>query len=190
MDDATPPAPPTDDEVVGDASTSSGDHVDDLLAQWSAERPELDQSMLRLTARMVRLSRYLDREFSDHLSPFGLHEGEQNVLAALRRAGAPYELTPTELYRSLLVSSGAMTNRLDRLESAGLIARTPDPDDRRRIRVALTDRGREVIDDALDAHVAALAELFDGLGRAEADQLEDLLRGILRRLEEREEPER
>jgi DNA-binding MarR family transcriptional regulator len=165
------------------------DHVDGLLVQWARERPELDLSILRLTARMVRLSRYLDREGSDHLAPFGLHEGEQNVLAALRRAGEPYELTPTELYRSLLVSSGAMTNRLDRLESAGLIVRTPDPDDRRRIRVGLTDRGRDVIDAALDTHVAALGEMFDGLTDDDADTLERLLRGILRRLEDREQRE-
>jgi DNA-binding MarR family transcriptional regulator len=163
------------------------DHVDDLLVQWTRERPELDTSVLRLTARMVRLSRYLDRAGADHLAPWGLHEGEHNVLAALRRAGAPYELTPTELYRSLLVSSGAMTNRLDRLESAGLIVRTPDPDDRRRIQVGLTAQGREVIDAALDAHVTALAEMFDGLAPEDADALERILRGILRRLEDRDD---
>lgn len=162
------------------------DHVDELLAQWERERPELDTSVLRLTARVVRLSRYLDREVADHLAPWDLHEGEHNVLAALRRAGAPYELTPTELYRSLLVSSGAMTNRLDRLESAGLIARTPDPDDRRRTRVGLTDPGREVIDAALDAHVASLGEVFSALTDDDAGTLERLLRDILRRLEDRE----
>jgi DNA-binding MarR family transcriptional regulator len=161
------------------------DHVDHLLDQWAEERPELDTSLLRLGARIVRLSRFLDRAAAEHLAPWELSEGEQNVLAALRRAGAPYELTPTELYRSLLVSSGAMTNRLDRLEEAGLLVRTPDPDDRRRTRVRLTERGRELVDAAMDAHREALEGIFDGLTPAEADQLEDLLRGVLRRLEER-----
>lgn len=162
------------------------DHVDHLLAQWAQQRPEVDTSLLRISARIVRLSRYLDREVADHLAPWDLSEGEHNVLAALRRSGPPYQLTPTELYRSLLISSGAMTNRLDRLEAAGLIVRTPDPDDRRRTRVGLTERGREVIDAALDAHVAALEELFAGLAPEDADQLESLLRGVLSRLEERD----
>lgn len=172
-----PAAAPSDEPVV--------DHVDLLMAQWARERPELDTSLLRLTSRMVRLSRYLDRESTDHLAPWGLREGEQNVLAALRRAGSPYELTPTELYRSLLVSSGAMTNRLDRLEAAGFIVRTPDADDGRRTRVGLTDRGREIIDAALDAHVDALHELFDGLDPADADALERLLRRVLSLVEQR-----
>lgn len=159
------------------------DHVDHLLSQWARERPELDTSVLRISARLVRLSRFIDRDTAEHLAPWGLSEGEQNVLAALRRAGPPYELTPTELYRSLLVSSGAMTNRLDRLEAAGMLVRTPDPDDRRRTRVRLTDRGRDVIDAALDAHVEALGRLFDGLTTADADELESLLRRILDRLE-------
>lgn len=165
---------------------ATADHVDHLLEQWSRERPDLDTSYLRIAARLVRLGRYLDRDTADHLAPWSLSEGEQNVLAALRRSGPPYELTPTELYRSLLVSSGAMTNRLDRLEAAGLIVRIPDPDDRRRTRVRITDRGREVVDGALDAHVTALEALFEGLGRDEADQLEDLLRSILARLEDRD----
>lgn len=165
---------------------AGSDHVDHLLAQWALERPELDTSRLRIGARLVRLSRYLDRESSDHLSPWDLSEGEHNVLAALRRSGPPYQLTPTELYRSLLVSSGAMTNRLDRLEAAGLLVRTPDPDDRRRTRVGLTDRGREVIDAAIDAHVTALDEMFASLSPQDVDVLEGLLRTVLSDLESRE----
>jgi DNA-binding MarR family transcriptional regulator len=168
------------------AAVDGTDHVDHLLAQWAEERPDLDTSTLRIAARLVRLGRYLDRETADHLAPWGLNEGEQNVLAALRRSGAPYELTPTELYRSLLVSSGAMTNRLDRLEAAGLIVRTPDPDDRRRTKVCLTDRGREVIDEALDAHIRELSHFFDGLDDQGADDLTDLLRRVLRHLEARD----
>jgi DNA-binding MarR family transcriptional regulator len=162
------------------------DHVDHLVEQWARERPHLDTSLLRLSARLVRLSRYLDREVADHLAPSGLNDGEQNVLAALRRAGPPHELTPTELYRSLLVSSGAMTNRLDRLESAGLLVRIPDEADRRRIRVRLTEEGREVIDAALDELLGALPAFFAGLPEDEHAHLEELLRGILLHLEERD----
>ncbi|MEX1178483.1 MAG: MarR family transcriptional regulator [Nitriliruptor sp.] len=173
------PTSPGDDATQADG----GDHVDQLIAQWARERPELDTSVLRLAGRVIRLARYVDRDVVEHLAPWDLKDGEQNVLAALRRSGAPYELTPTELYRSLLVSSGAMTNRLDRLEAAGLIERTPDVEDRRRTRVRLTAQGREVIDGALDAHIAALAETFDGLTDDEAEVLEGALRRILRRLE-------
>ncbi|WP_052666956.1 MarR family winged helix-turn-helix transcriptional regulator [Nitriliruptor alkaliphilus] len=165
---------------------AGSDHVDHLLAQWARERPELDTSRLRIGARLVRLSRYLDRASGDHLAPWDLSEGEHNVLAALRRSGPPYQLTPTELYRSLLVSSGAMTNRLDRLEAAGLLVRTPDPDDRRRTRVGLTDRGREVIDAAIDAHVTALDEMFASLSPEDVDVLEGLLRTVLCDLEARD----
>jgi DNA-binding MarR family transcriptional regulator len=173
----TSSAPPT---------TVDGDHVDQLVAQWARERPELDTSVLRLGARLVRLSRYLDRTVSELLAPFGLHEGELNVLAALRRAGPPYVLTPTELYRSLLVSSGAMTNRLDRLESAGLLVRTPDPRDRRRVRVGLTDQGRDVIDRTMDVHTEGLTKLFSSLSDDDAAALERLLRSLLLDLEARD----
>lgn len=182
MEDALEPAV---DDVMGDSSRR--DHVDLILEQWRRERPDLDTSYLRVAARLVRLGRYLDRASADDLGPLDLHEGEQNVLAALRRAGPPYELTPTELYRSLLVSSGAMTNRLDRLESAGLIVRTPDPDDRRRIRVGLTDHGLQVIDTAIDVHIDRLDDMFSGLGASDTDRLEQLLRSVLGRLEARGE---
>lgn len=172
----------------GTRSSDGGaeDHVDQLTAQWAAERPELDTSPLQIFARVVRLARYLDRHAVEYLRRFDLHEGETNVLAALRRAGPPYELTPTELYRSQLVSSGAMTNRLDRLEAAGLLRRTPDPDDRRRTRVALTERGREVIDAAIDAHTAALRELLAFLPPEDQEQLAGRLRRVLLELEARD----
>jgi DNA-binding MarR family transcriptional regulator len=166
--------------------TGGVDHVDHLLDQWARERPDLDTSVLKVAARIVRLSRYLDRHATERLTSSGLHEGEMNVLAALRRAGEPHVLTPTELYRSLLVSSGAMTNRLDRLETAGLLARTPDPDDRRKVQVGLTAAGREVIDATMDAHVAGLAALFDHLTATDADAVADQLRRLLLPLEERD----
>jgi DNA-binding MarR family transcriptional regulator len=159
------------------------DHVDDLTEQWARERPELDTSVLRVSARVVRLERFLARRIQSDLEAVGLNEGEVNVLASLRRAGPPFELTPTELYRGLLVSSGAMTNRLDRLEDAGLIRRIPDETDRRRTRVALTERGRATIDRAMDAHIRGLDELLGFLTPSQRDDLEDLLRTVMAHLE-------
>jgi DNA-binding MarR family transcriptional regulator len=159
------------------------DHVDRLLDQWAAVRPELDTRSLRLSARIVRLQRILDRGVADVLARFGVNEGEINVLATLRRAGPPYELTPTELYRGLLLSSSAMTNRIDRLEERGLVLRIPDVDDGRKVRVALTDAGRDLVDAAMDVHVAHLADELGFLDDDDHGRLEDLLRTILARLE-------
>jgi DNA-binding MarR family transcriptional regulator len=159
------------------------DHVDHLIEQWGRERPELDTRALQVAARVVRLQRYLHRSVAEVLGVLGLTEGESNVLATLRRAGPPFELTPTELYRGLLVSSGAMTNRLDRLEARGLIERIPDAADRRRIRVVLTPSGREVVDGAMDAYTAALQEQLRFLDDAERETVERSLRRILVELE-------
>lgn len=159
------------------------DHVDHLVEQWARERPDLDTAGLRLAARVVRLQRFLDHAAAAAVARFELQLGELNVLAALRRAGEPYALTPTELYRGLLISSGAMTNRLDRLEAEGLVVRDPDPQDRRRIRVVLTERGRDVIDAAMDAHTATLHDAFADLDEADRSHLEDLLRKVLVQLE-------
>jgi DNA-binding MarR family transcriptional regulator len=159
---------------------SPSDHVDHLLAQWADERPEFDTSALSVAARVARLERFLHRTSRSALDGFGLNEGEGNVLAALRRAGPPFALTPTELYRSLLLSSGAMTNRIDRLEEAGYVVRDRDPDDRRRVLVRLTDAGRELIDDAMDAHVDALSDvLTSALDDTERAELVGLLRKAL-----------
>lgn len=168
-----PPSPPDEER----------DHVDALLAQWEDQRPELDRATLGLAARVLRLHRVLERHVAEQLRPLGLHEGEVNVLAALRRAPPPHELTPTALYRSLLRSSGAMTHRLDRLERAGLVTRRPDPDDGRRVRVRLTATGLRVVDEALDAHTAAMAEVFGALEEAERHALNEHLKRLLARLE-------
>lgn len=161
------------------------DHVDHLLAQWADERPELSTDALAVAARAARLHRFLARTSTQALTSFGLNEGEGNVLAALRRAGAPYALTPTELYRSLLLSSGAMTNRIDRLQEQGYVVREDDPADRRRVLVRLTDEGRELIDRAMDAHVTALeTTLASALpDRGEQEELVALLRRLLVHLE-------
>jgi DNA-binding MarR family transcriptional regulator len=159
------------------------DFVDHLTEQWARERPELDTRALRVGARVVRLQRFLHGSVGAALAAFGLTEGESNVLATLRRSGPPFELTPTELYRGLLVSSGAMTNRLDRLEERGLVERIPDDADRRRIRVALTPTGRALIDETMDAYTAALQEQLDFLSDDERRTLEASLRLVLTELE-------
>lgn len=164
------------------------DHVDALTDQWAQERPELDTRGLAISARVVRFQRHLERHIREVLARFDLHEGEANVLAALRRAAAPYQLTPSELSRSLLLSSGAMTNRLDRLEARGLLVRVPDPDDGRRVRVRLTAAGREVVDAAMDASTAAVAEQLGFLAEEERQALEDLLRRVLGVLDAASEP--
>jgi DNA-binding MarR family transcriptional regulator len=169
-------------------STTAPDHVDHLIGQWRAERPELDTRGLEVAARVIRLQRFLERRAAGVLDRFGLTEGEMNVLAALRRSGPPQELTPTELYRSLLVSSGAMTNRLDRLVDRGLVRRTPDPDDRRRIRVGLTEAGRRVVDEAMDVHVTDLLDQLGFLTDPDRERLVDALRQVLTHLEGRDGP--
>lgn len=159
------------------------DHVDAILGQWAEQRPDMDTRALAVSARIVRLERFLGRATSDVVSRWGLNEGELNVLAALRRAGPPFALTPTELYRGLLLSSGAMTNRIDRLEQQGLVERRRDEEDRRRVLVVLTEAGRAVIDETMDANVAILAGTIGGLDDDDHDTLTALLRRLLVRLE-------
>lgn len=155
------------------------DHVDRLIAQWARERPTLPTAALAVSARIVRLQRFLDQRVDAALAEAGLTRGEINVLATLRRAGPPHELTPTELYRGLLLSSGAMTHRIDQLEERGYVRRIPDQQDRRRTRVALTSAGLEAVDAAMDLHVANLEAQLGFLEPGEHEQLTSLLRRIL-----------
>lgn len=167
----------------------TNDHVDTLLTQWATERPELDTTGLAVGARVVRIERFIGRVATELVQRFGLNEGELNVLAALRRAGAPNALTPTDLYKGLLLSSGAMTNRIDRLEERGLVERVRDDEDRRRILVVLTDEGRTVIDEAMDAHVDMLRGTMDVLDDDERETLVGLLRKLLVSFESEDQPE-
>ena len=159
------------------------DHVDHLAAQWARRRPELDTSALELSARVFRLHRILTRGAAAELHEMSLNEGEFSVLAALRRAEPPHELTPTQLYRSLLLSSGAMTHRLDRLERAGHVVRRPDADDRRRVLVRLTSEGLRAVDRAMDAYAATLARLLSVADEEERAAVNGHLRAILLCLE-------
>lgn len=156
------------------------DRAAKAIDQWKRERPDLDVSPMGVLGRLNEASSLIAR---DRLAPlfarFGLQAGEFDVLATLRRSGSPYALTPTALYEATMVTSGAMTNRLDRLEKAGLILRGPHPNDRRGIVVQLTEKGLALIDEALTAHVANEHEILAGLSDAERETLSRLLEKLI-----------
>jgi DNA-binding MarR family transcriptional regulator len=156
-----------------------GDEVDRIVADWRRERPDVDVSPLEVLSRVSRLARHLDRERRQAFAAHDLEQWSFDVLAALRRAGAPYELAPGTLLRRNLVSSGAMTNRLDRLETAGLLRRRPDPDDRRGVLVRLTPVGKRRVDACLSDLVSRERVFLARLSAAEQTALADLLRKML-----------
>ena len=155
------------------------DVIDHIVAQWHQARPDLDVSPTDVLQRITRLYLLQSASFAEVFSRHGLTFGEYEVLAALRRAGPPWRMKPTELYGALVLSSGATTNRIDRLEAAGLVERIPDPDDRRGTLVGLTDRGRQVCDEAVVDHLANEERLLGSLSTAERNQLARLLRKLL-----------
>lgn len=155
------------------------DRVDDILAQWARERPDLDAAPMGVVGRLSRLVRHMERAMEGVYAAHGLSGWGFDVLASLRRAGPPYCLTPTALYTATMVTSGAMTHRLARLERAGFIARLPDPEDRRSSLVALTPRGRAVVDAAVAAHLADEDRLLAPLDAEERAALARSLRALL-----------
>jgi len=159
------------------------DYLDKILEQWAEERPDLDVSPMGVIGRISRLSRLLERNIEKVFASYDLSRGGFDVLAALRRSGAPYQLTPTELYNSLLISSGATTNRVDRLEERKFVARIPDPNDRRGVLVALTPKGRRLVDKVTEAHLQNEQRLLEALNVAERQQLAQLLRKVLIQLD-------
>jgi DNA-binding MarR family transcriptional regulator len=158
-------------------------HVDAILEQWRRERPDLDVSALGLLARLFRAAHLADATLAKMLVGHDLQTGWFDLLAALRRAGSPYELNPTELMQATMLSSGGMTKRLDRMADAGLVKRRADPSDRRGTLVTLTRRGEDVIDKAVEDHVANEERILRSLTRAERRSLDDLLRTLLVDLE-------
>ncbi|MBE1563521.1 MarR family winged helix-turn-helix transcriptional regulator [Nonomuraea africana] len=155
------------------------DEVDRLVASWQQERPDLDVTPLQVLSRVSRLARHLDRARRASFSEHDLEPWEFDVLTALRRAGKPYELSPGALLRATLVTSGTMTNRIDRLAQAGLVRRRPDPEDRRGVLVSLTDDGRARVDAAFADLLRRERELLAGLDADEQKVLADLLRTLL-----------
>ena len=160
------------------------DHVDEILAQWQRERPDLDASPIGVVGRVSRLARYLEANLKPIFDAHGIASGEFDVLVTLRRSGEPYQLTPTALFKSVMLSSGAMTNRLNHLEEAGLITRQPDPDDRRGSLVTLTAKGLDLINRVMGDHVRNEKELVSTLTAGERATLTDLLRKLLVRFED------
>lgn len=155
------------------------DHIDFVIGQWDNAMPELDVSSMKVFGRMLRLMKHVGKARAQALEPFGFREGEFDVLATLRRAGAPYCLSPTQLYKSLLVTSGAMTHRLSRLEQEGFIERIDDPQDKRSTLVGLTPQGQQRIEQALVVHTATQAAMLATLSSAQREALETQLRALL-----------
>ena len=164
---------------MGQLTGEERDEVDDLVAAWRQQRPDLDVAPLQVLSRVSRLARHLDIARRGAFASHGLETWEFDVLSALRRAGPPFQLTPGALLRATLVTSGTMTNRIDRLAEAGLVSREPDPRDRRGVLVTLSERGQAVVDaaftDLLDREQALLARL----GPEQREGLAGLLRTLL-----------
>lgn len=155
------------------------DHIDEILEQWRTERPDLDLTPMAVFGRIGVLARVLTPRAESVAAEHGLRQGEFDVLTALRRVGAPYTLIPSELSDMLMMSRAGMTNRLDRLETAGFVERTLDPADRRSFRITLTDAGLKTINEAMTDHAANLHHLARGLSDQEMTALSDGLRTLL-----------
>jgi DNA-binding MarR family transcriptional regulator len=155
------------------------DGVDLILEQWQRERPDLDASPIGVIGRISRLARELEQRLEPVYAEQGLEPGWYDVLATLRRSGPPYRLRPTEFSNALMLTSSGTTKRLDRLEQAGLVARTPDPGDRRGTLITLTAAGRELVDAASEAHLANEHRLLGALSEGERERLAGLLRKLL-----------
>jgi DNA-binding MarR family transcriptional regulator len=155
------------------------DEVDELVEAWARELPNLDLEPVAVFSRIHRLARHLDLARREAFAAHAIESWEFDVLAALRRAGAPYELSPGRLLRETLVTSGTMTNRVDRLAGRGYVERSPDPADRRGVIVRLTREGKTAVDGAFEALLAAEAALLADLPVRDQKKLASLLRTLL-----------
>jgi DNA-binding MarR family transcriptional regulator len=154
------------------------DGVDLILEQWQRERPDLDSSPIGVIGRISRLARELEQRLERVYREQGLEPGWHDVLATLRRSGPPYRLRPSEFTSALMLTSSGTTKRLDRLDQAGLIARDPDPDDRRGTLITLTPAGRKLIDAVTVAHLENERRILSALSDADRKRLADLLRKL------------
>jgi len=161
---------------MSDAPT---DEVDRIVEAWRRERPDLDVTPLAILSRVLRLARHLDLARGSAFAEHDLEGWGFDVLSALRRAGAPYQLSPGQLVAQTLVTSGTMTNRVDRLAARGLVSRGPDPKDRRGVKVTLTPEGRTVVDAAMSDLLDRERILLNELPASERDHLATLLRQLL-----------
>lgn len=184
MADPREPEPEVHDPDLHDPNLH--DEVDRLVAAWQQERPDLDISPMEVLSRVTRLAHHLDRSRRLAFGAHGLEPWEFDVLAALRRAGDPYQLSPGQLLRETMVTSGTMTNRVDRLAARGLVGRENHPADRRGVRVTLTPDGRATVDAAFSDLIAAEHTLLAGLPTRERAALTGCLRQLLAPYETRE----
>ncbi len=158
------------------AAAREHDAVDRIVEQWAVVRPDLDSSHIAIVGRVSRLSRLIDRRLAENFARFGLENWMYDVLATLRRGGAPYELTAGDLVRRTMVTTGAITNRIDRLVERGLAERRAAADDRRKVIVGLTARGLALVDEVAVAHLATEDEILGDLSARQRSELAKLLR--------------
>lgn len=180
-------APATDDgQVDGQAATAARaeSRVDEVLAHWGRERPDLDPSPIGVFGRIAIIDRMLEDRLGRFFAAHGLILGLFDVLAALRRLGFPYRAKPSELALVTMLTSGGMTGRLDQLERMGLVKRVSDPEDRRVMFAQLSPEGLELIDHLIEVHLAQEAELLADLSADERETLADLLRTLELHLQE------
>ncbi|WP_138896633.1 MarR family winged helix-turn-helix transcriptional regulator [Streptomyces chryseus] len=163
-----------------DAAKPAGkDPVDAITAQWAEVRPDLDTAPMAVFGRVYRVARAMGDRIEKAYDRFGIARGEFDVLATLRRSGEPYTLSPRQLSATLMLTTGGMTGRLDKLERAGLLSRSPDPHDRRGLRVTLSERGLAIVDEAVVAGLEIQHEALEGLREDQVEQLQELLRLLL-----------
>lgn len=161
--------------VSEETTPQAVDHVAWIVGQWRKERPDLDASPLLVIGRIARLANKLDDALRPPFAAEGLNNGDFDVLAALRRTGAPYELRHRDLTAAVLVTPGAVTKRVDRLARQGLVTRQPDDEDGRGQRIRLTRQGARFVDRMIEVHLRIEAQLLQGLGERERDELARLL---------------
>lgn len=154
------------------------DTVDGIVEQWATVRPDLDASPIGIVGRVSRLSRLIDKRLAENFARYDLQDWMYDVMATLRRGGEPYELTAGQLLERSMVTTGAITNRIDRLEARGLVERAATTD-RRKVIVRLTEAGRQLVDEVAATHLATERELLAGLSARQRDELTGLLRHVL-----------
>ena len=155
------------------------DQIDKIVDQWREQRPDIDTRPMALIGRLQRISIHLASGMGRNFAKYDLNGASFDVLATLRRSGAPYALSPGDLMASAMITSGTMTNRIDQLEKRGMVARTSNPKDGRGFLVSLTEKGFELVDEVVTAHVDAQASLIEGLNEKERVALNKLLAKFL-----------
>lgn len=181
MTEPTPAQEPATKPVTtpGSGAAPAKDPVDAITDQWFAVRPDLDTTPMAVFGRIFRISKAMGDGMERAYARYGITRGEFDVVATLRRSGTPYTLSPRQLSATLMLTTGGMTGRLDKLEKAELLCRKPDPHDRRGLQVTITDRGLALIDEAVEAGLAVQREALTGLDEAEIAAVTGLLRKVL-----------